>query len=1156
MTERRRIRLAAVPYEEEEEVEAPGNANPPQKFRRLAFKDEGAYEPSIEDPKQRMAHVSKESTERKSVSKRTRRQSQKKSRKSKKRGPVEPGNLMEELESTTWSLLKCGRKLIEKSIEEGKVQALKAAMRLRQESDRNYRGRGNTKRRTKRSRMRSEFGHGAVDPSSSEESRSIKSGSSYGSHSISSNIASSYSDGQPSMSLSASSSKSSKKKKNGSMSSRAKLNADASFDSLGENSIIADDSYTTEESLPSQDSSTDNVNSDDDRSIVSEAWTAIKDIVETPEADADRLGEKSTPSIAINMEVLLEPDSSDDSWIQSIKSDSNESFSTALNKELSYHRQMPSNMLQQCINEIKDVSTKGHQRKPTVELSDAEFLKVIRETGKQECDVDQTATTDSDTNFLETIEEPKALDQAPTLPSSPSTFSNSDFLKAMQQEHGVHVGTESSLAEPVLSNTDFVKAMQEENGVEEEVKAAPIAEPLLSNADFLKAMRQENGIADEASSGRSVSSAMSTTDFLKAMQRENGVEEEVEATILLSNADFLKTMQQENGVKDETGATSAAPPLLSNVDFLKALQQENGVETETEATVATSTLPSNTDLQQGSGIAEKSIETHDEQLKLSEDLSNADFLEAMRQSLSVTGGKFEEPKTRHSGDVDSISELEGGNSNEEGGFSDSDFLKAIQDTGVEDDDTFNGNNISTPVQTAINENFLSALKQMGGLDLGNTGMFSLGHLETIHEVDSDCSKSAQSSPSRSPPTSFTLIEEVAVVAMNADGSCLGNEITGSTQSDDRLMSKQQARFGHREQTNSTEALVVTEEKSDFGPGNELPDLKCVSSDESDTHCDRLRGILGVDGSESEKEEDIDDGDTGFMTADDILAEDDTNFFSAGAGDDSHFFSMMTENQGTERDSIGSNDSLDEILSFRNGGEQTATMTSQEASSAEAEVHGFDEAKAELETRAENLDQPENRMVEQLETIPGQRYVECRQDESSVPLADELNKEDIEQRKALIRAIEVDESLTPDEKALLVTEIESGVPIDETSSIEIDVDATSSSESQNGDRDAPEHSRMEINKAIGKKVIQGWTLLDSSCRHCALPLMTDSEATEAACIFCDYSRSMNGGHGTKNCSLAFPPPPPPIANKKSKNRRSRMAIKEAPVDPPSSFVVTE
>jgi len=1197
MAERRRIRLAAVPYEEEVDggdARDDVHANP-RNFRRLAYKDEGAYEeqPSIQKkkPKQKSVKV----TPGKNKSKRLRRQPRKKSRKSNKRAAAETSNLMEELETTTWSLLKTGKKFIEKSIEEGKVQALKAAIRLRQKNDRNYRprsGRVNTKRRTnKRSRKRSEFGLGAVHPSSSDESHSIKSGSSYSSKSTFSNGASSYSDGEPSMSLSASSSKSSKKR-NGSKSSssKSKLNVDASFDSLGENSIIADDSYTTEESLPSEESSTGHTSSEDEGSIVSGAWTAIKNIVQNSEADANsRHKEQNKPSGAMKMEILPEPEfESSDSWIESIKTDSNESFSTALNKELSYHRQMPSKTTMETtrhrINEINDVSStkgQGHQRKSTAELSDAEFLKVIRETVNQEIDAKQTPTTDANTGFLELIDKPTESDQAPT---SSSTLSNTGSLKAMQEENGIEEGANSSHSEPSV--------VQQENGVEDEVDTTP-ASPTLSNVDFLKAVQQENGVEEDVDTTPATAPLLSNADFLKAMQEENGVKDEVDTTPAsptLSNADFLKAMQEENGVEGEAEASPATVPLLSNADFLKAMQEENGVEDEAEATPAPAAILSNADFlkaiqQENEFAVETSSETRDQQLTLSDDLSNADFLTAMKQSLSATGGKFEqEPETELPIEVYSELELEDDKITELG-FSNSDFLKAMQQTEGTDDNTFSGNKAST--DTPMNANLLSALRQMGGTDHGNTSMFSNGKLETILEVDSVYSKSAQSNPATSPPTSYTLTEEAVEVVMNTDGSHSDNKSPGDVQSDVPLVFKQQdcsaaPQVEQMEQTTAAEALV-TKPKDVVGSGNELPDLKCVSSDESDTHFDPLQGTESDD---SEKE-DIDDGDTGFMTADDILAEDDTNFFSVGGDADSQLFSAETENhhQGVEKDAIGSSDSLDEILSDRKGAEEPATIKSQGTPPTGTGDGGIDEASAEIETRSENPGLLENRMEQSEKRVQDmsneeaarctaaetdtqqaitdhddscvtEAEVECRQDESSAPLAEESSQDDIEERKAIIRAIQVDESLTPEEKELLINEIESGVPIDEMPSGEVDVPETPNGP-QTADRDAPEQaSRMEINKAIGKKVMQGWTLLDSTCPQCVLPLMADNEATEAVCIFCDYRRSMSGDHGTKVFTLAAPPPPPPIANKKAKKRRTRTTTNEVPVDAPSSLVVSE
>ena len=219
MTERRRIRLAAVPYEEDD----CGTQN----FRRLEYKDDGSFEPTSIKKKARKrmmkANVELKATESTS---RSRKQPRARAFRAKKTGANNNGNIMEDLETTTWSLLKYGRKLVEKSIEEGKIHALKAAMSLRKESDRSHepkRGRGS---RSRKSAIRKR--HPSL---SSDESRSIESASSDGSDSDDSYGTFSYSDGEPSMSLSFSSSKSKKRRKP--LKSKSNLKADPSYDSLG-----------------------------------------------------------------------------------------------------------------------------------------------------------------------------------------------------------------------------------------------------------------------------------------------------------------------------------------------------------------------------------------------------------------------------------------------------------------------------------------------------------------------------------------------------------------------------------------------------------------------------------------------------------------------------------------------------------------------------------------------------------------------------------------------------------------------------------------------------------------------------------------------------------------------------------------------------------
>jgi len=48
----------------------------------------------------------------------------------------------------------------------------------------------------------------------------------------------------------------------------------------------------------------------------------------------------------------------------------------------------------------------------------------------------------------------------------------------------------------------------------------------------------------------------------------------------------------------------------------------------------------------------------------------------------------------------------------------------------------------------------------------------------------------------------------------------------------------------------------------------------------------------------------------------------------------------------------------------------------------------------------------------------------------------------------------------------------------------------------------EARRKAVSQEMNKKVTEGWTLLDSSCPACVMPLMTDEKGLEDVCVFCD------------------------------------------------------
>eukprot|EP00980_Cylindrotheca_fusiformis_P029017 scaffold22696_cov118-Cylindrotheca_fusiformis.AAC.11 len=48
----------------------------------------------------------------------------------------------------------------------------------------------------------------------------------------------------------------------------------------------------------------------------------------------------------------------------------------------------------------------------------------------------------------------------------------------------------------------------------------------------------------------------------------------------------------------------------------------------------------------------------------------------------------------------------------------------------------------------------------------------------------------------------------------------------------------------------------------------------------------------------------------------------------------------------------------------------------------------------------------------------------------------------------------------------------------------------------------ETKRDMVSREIGKKMAEGWTLLDGTCQTCVMPMMTDAEGTRDVCVLCD------------------------------------------------------
>ena len=47
----------------------------------------------------------------------------------------------------------------------------------------------------------------------------------------------------------------------------------------------------------------------------------------------------------------------------------------------------------------------------------------------------------------------------------------------------------------------------------------------------------------------------------------------------------------------------------------------------------------------------------------------------------------------------------------------------------------------------------------------------------------------------------------------------------------------------------------------------------------------------------------------------------------------------------------------------------------------------------------------------------------------------------------------------------------------------------------------EEKRQRVGKEIGKRMLQGWTLLDMSCPNCVMPLLTDEDGENEICVLC-------------------------------------------------------
>ena len=65
----------------------------------------------------------------------------------------------------------------------------------------------------------------------------------------------------------------------------------------------------------------------------------------------------------------------------------------------------------------------------------------------------------------------------------------------------------------------------------------------------------------------------------------------------------------------------------------------------------------------------------------------------------------------------------------------------------------------------------------------------------------------------------------------------------------------------------------------------------------------------------------------------------------------------------------------------------------------------------------------------------------------------------------------------------------------------------------------ESKRNMVSKEIGRRMIQGWTLLDASCPHCVMPLMADTEGNGEICVLCGLISRVSHPESTDLANLS-------------------------------------
>jgi uncharacterized Zn finger protein (UPF0148 family) len=699
---------------------------------------------------------------------------------------------------------------------------------------------------------------------------SIESSSSYGSCSLSESLSADSSTASASSSSTSESAGSfaSSSSASGSKPDNLALEGDSTFDTYGSNSIVADETFKIDGSssmlsdasstLPSETSTYQSETTA--QTGMDSLWGVFQTLIGSPKSNAEVLKKKSKiqPRNTGEMEMLLEVDSSD-SWIESIHTNSDESFDAALNKELDYHRHTSDDpswgTIHDRVRDTLKVNSSIHEKKPIAELSDAEFLEAIR----QALDADTSSTTGK------------------TPPTA--NLSNAEFLQVMRQsmngETKTETNTVSAAVQPTkeLSNADLSKPLHQ-SGVE--MHSAKVAmETELSNADFMKALRQHG--ADD---------------------NDNFEPEPVELLDELANDEFLQAMRQslkvEGGQFTENHETVSA---LSHDDFMNALHQHG-------------------------------VDDRDHMAQPSTELSNSDFLQAMRQTTLVNN--------------DSLSSQ------------------------------------SPSDREVSNSQFLDALRQMVGVSHGgleNVNMFGFkSKLETIEEVDSCLSNSTHATPSTSPKTSLAIQENNVVDEILNENVCAGN---GSAMTNPEIISigetkgieiesvqlmvakvedeiRQQASpVSVKDKTEMRSGeILVTKDKGVDDSNDMPPDLQCVSSDESDTQFDPQP----VADTKHGKEESWTEFHSTFTkegehAATNLIAADDeiTNFLSAADEADTNFLSAMDDSKMWRETEIGSYDSLDEFFNEAYKDEQSISgHPCGTVDNIEAEATRNDETNSDLE----------------------------------------------------------------------------------------------------------------------------------------------------------------------------------------------------------------